>query len=206
MLTVTVAADHHRLATLAGIKAELQVTGGADDAFLSALIDRASATVRAWCSRTFALETLSETFRLSRPDDALLLSRWPVVAVTAIAEAGTTLSAADFETDTGKGLVYRLDGSDNRSRWPAGKIVVEYQAGFILPGENGRTLPEDIEKAATLLVKADYFARSRDPLLKAEDVSAVLSTSYWVGGFGDGGSLPPDVEGLLSRYRQPAMG
>lgn len=206
MLTVTAPADSHRLTTLAAIKGEMRLSGGADDEFLSDLIDRASATIRRWCGRTFALETVRETFRLSAPIETLSLSRWPVVSVASVIEAGNPLAAGDFETEDDTALVYRLTGSDSRRHWPAGKIVVEYQAGYILPGKPGRTLPEDVERATIMLVKAGWFGRSRDPLVRTEDVSGVLSTTFWVGGFGEGASLPPDVEGLLSPHRQPSIG
>ena len=84
--------------------------------------------------------------------------------------------------------------------------MVDYRAGYVLPGEPDRTLPDDIERAAIMLVKAAWFARTRDPLIRSEDVSGVTNTTYWVGGFGNGGSLPPDVEGLLSKHRQPPIG
>lgn len=206
MLTVITPADSHRLTTLAAIKAELRLSGGADDGFLSDLIDRASATVRRWCGRVFALETVRETFRLSAPVATLSLSRWSVVSIVSVTESGNTLTADDFEAEDGEGFLYRLSGSDQRRDWSAGKIVVEYATGYVLPGKPGRTLPEDVEQATLMLVKAGWFARSRDPLVRSEDVSGVLSTTYWVGGFGAGASLPPDVEGLLAPHRQPFIG
>lgn len=206
MLTVTVPADSHRLTTLAAVKGELRLTGGADDEFLSDLIDRASAAVRRWCNRIFAAETVRETFRPTAPADTMALSRWPLVSVVSIIEAGTTLAAAAFEAEHDVGFVYRLTASDDRRTWPAAKVVVEYRAGFLLPGESGRTLPEDVEQAAIMLVKMAWFARTRDPLVKSEDIDGVLSATYWVGGFGGGAALPSDVAGLLTPYRQPALG
>src|SRR5512132_4147159 len=89
---------------------------------------------------------------------------------------------------------------------PSQRSWLDYQAGYVLPGEPGRTLPDDIERAAIMLVKAAWFARTRDPLIRSEDVSGITNTTYWVGGFGNGASLPPDVEGLLAKHRQPVIG
>lgn len=206
MLTVTAPADSHSLTTLEAIKRELCLSGGADDEFLAGLIDQASAAVRTWCGRAFTIEAVSETFRLKRPAESLVLTRWSVVSIDVITEVGTVLAAPDFETETDTGLLYRLSDVDGRVDWCAGKIVVGYRAGYILPGEPDRTLPDDIERAAIMLVKAAWFARTRDPLIRSEDVSGLTNTTYWVGGFGNGGSLAPDVEGLLSKHRQPPIG
>lgn len=72
--------------------------------------------------------------------------------------------------------------------------------GHILPGDPGRTLPYDIERACITLVKAYYFSRQRDPLVKSENIQDAVQSSYWIG------ALPPEVEGILSLHRQPAIG
>jgi hypothetical protein len=207
MLTVIAPAASSDLTTRATVKAELQIAGGGDDDFLSSAITRASAAVSRWCNRVFPLETVRETFRLDRTRPELVLSRFPVVSIASVTVDGTALDpAADFEADGDRGILYRLDSRGKFMCWPSAVVVVEYSAGFLLPGDPNRTLPDDIERAALLLVKAEYFARIRDPLVKSEDVSGALSTSFWVGGFGNGASLPPDVEGFLTPHRNPAMG
>lgn len=202
MLTIVRPAESHRLTTLAVVKGELRLTGGADDAYLAGLVDQASAAVRTWCGRTFAAEAVREAVDAPR-SAGLMLSRWPVVSIEAVTVAGLSCNPALFEADE-SGTFYRLDGAGQRIGWCFGRIVVEYTAGFILPGKPGRTLPEDIERATLTLVKAEFFARTRDPLIRSEDVNGAVSTAYQVGGFGS--SLPPDVEGLLSRHRQVSIG
>jgi hypothetical protein len=44
--------------------------------------------------------------------------------------------------------LWRLDDADCRVAWPAAKIVVAYAAGYVLPGDPQRNLPEDLERAA----------------------------------------------------------
>lgn len=201
-LTIIEAADDKRLTTLPAVKAELQVTNGADDAYLAGLIDQASAAVASWCQRDFAAETVRETFRLAVPDTSIMLARWPVLSIVSITINGQAEDEANAEPETG-GFLYRLNDDGNRVSWPSGRIVVEYRAGYVLPNEPGRTLPADIERAALSLVKAAWFARSRDPLIRSETVEGAGSTDYFSGTVS---RLPPDVESLLSPYRNLTMG
>jgi hypothetical protein len=65
MLTVVDEASSYDLATLAVVKAALGLTGGEEDATLSALITRASAAIAKYCNRVFAQETIEESFRVN---------------------------------------------------------------------------------------------------------------------------------------------
>lgn len=206
MLTVITPATTTALTTLAAVKADLAESGVADDGWLEDAIRRASATVCRFCNRAFALETVRETIRLPTPTDALTLARWPLVSIVSITEAGKPLAGTGYEAERDAGTVYRLTGSDTRRPWPAGKIVVEYQAGYALPGDPVRTLPEDIERAVILLVRHQWHARGCDPLVKAEEVDGVGRVEYWFGGGTKGSALPVEVDALLTPYRQPVMG
>ena len=136
----------------------------------------------------------------------LHLARWPNVALASIGEDGVTLAADDWELDAATGELWRLDGADRRVAWPAAKIVVAYAAGYLLPGDPQRDLPEDLERACLETVKARWFARLRDPLVKSEQVQGITSADYWVPSTGDGDpGLPPSVVGLLQRYRLPIV-
>ena len=206
MLNVITAAASSDLTTRAMVKAELGITGGGDDAWLDTTITRASAAIARWCNRTFALETVRDTFRLDRYLPDLSLSRFPVVSIASVTVAGTALDpAADYEAGADNGLLYRIDSRGKFMCWPSEVVVVEYDAGFVLPGQQGRTLPPDVEQATILLVKETWFARGRDPLVKMEDIAGIGRTDLWVGPRGDD-DMPPDIAGLLSRHRMPAMG
>jgi hypothetical protein len=69
-----------------------------------------------------------------------------------------------------------------------------------------RDLPEDLERACLETVKARWFARLRDPLVKGEQIQGIASADYLAPftGAGDPG-LPPSVVGLLQRYRLPII-
>lgn len=205
MITVTTAASNHDLTTVATAKAALGVSGTADDVFLVELITEASGAIRRYCNRVFAKETVVETIRLSRALDAVNLVRWPVTAVASVVEDGTTLQTVDYETDLETGLVYRLDANDRRRVWTAGKLVITYQAGYILPSAtSGRNLPSDIEAACIALVRFLYFRRGTDPWTRSVDAGAVkLALNADLSG-PDG--LPPEVVALIGPFRVPAVG
>lgn len=205
MLTVTTAATTRRLTTPAALMSELALTDLSREAELLALIDQASAAVATWCDRTLATESVREVFQQTSRAECLVLARWPVIALDYVTISGTAQSLAEVEADE-SGSLYRLDADGNRIEWPSGRIVVAYSGGYSLPGEQGRTLPIDVERAAILLVKSAWFARGRDPMVKSEDIPGVISSTYWIGGLAGGATLPPDVEGLLSRHRSVAVG
>lgn len=196
MLTVITAAASHRLTTPDAVRQHLSIGEEVADAYLGELIDRASAAVGRFCDRAFALETVREVLRQGGGDE-LQLTRWPVLAVQSVA-APDPLAADGYELDGAKGFLLRLGG------WWRGRVEVVYQAGYVLPGQNGRTLPKDVERATLALVAADFHGRGRDPSIRSETVEGVGSSSYTVGGLGDAG-LWADVAGLLWLHRATVM-
>ena len=198
MLTVTTPSTNKRLTTLSAVHTELNNPSHEHDPVLQGYIDAASAAIESFCNVAFARETGSETFRLSQRNDGLVLTRHPVVSVTSIEENGVALTQPDYEIDLESGVVYRLR-DDLASRWFAGKVIVTYQAGYVLPGFAGRNLPADIERAAIMMVVASYTSRGRDPLLKHEEVTNVGAVDYYFAG-SDG--MSPEVSALLKSWRE----
>lgn len=203
IVTVTTAANSNDLTTKAKVKSELGITTTDEDVNIATWITQASAAVAVNCRRTFGLETLSEQFRLSSYiNGRLQLSRFPVSTITSVTENDTLLTATDdYEFDAESGLVTRLSG-DVPARWPWGKIVVVYSAGYDLLD----ALPHPIERAVILLVKHYRSGATRDPMLKAEqtNVPGVLDErqEFWVGGIGGQGGLPTEVSDLIAPYRR----
>lgn len=200
-LTVIEPAVETKLTTLETVWDALAISPGAADTFLDLSIDQASDAICTWCGRTFALETVRETIYSRSFSDGIMLSRWPVVSVISVSMAGADQDVGLIESEDG-GFLHRVDANGARRGWGIGNAVVEYQAGYLLPGTAGRTLPHDIERAAILLVRAAYFSRDRDPSVRTETVEGVGSTSY---GLDSGFTLPPEVEGLLSRHRAASV-
>jgi len=190
------------LTTLATLKAELGISDNSQDAYLTALLAQQSAAVEAYCSRVFGRRAVTDTFRSDVRRARLVLSARPVISVTSVTEAGTVLTAADYEADSAAGLLLRLDGADGPSCWAAGKTVVVYQAGYVLPGEPSPDLPADIERACIDLCVRAHAAKGRDPALRSYQNPDVESLSYFDPDKTElRGGLPADIAGRLDPHR-----
>lgn len=199
ILTVTVPASSTALTDLASVQAELSLPGSEDAGYLQTQIAASSAAIASWCSRVFARETVQEVWRPEIPTEFLMLARVPVASITSVIEDGVTLSASDYEVDPASGFLWRLS-SDQRSWWRARKITVTYAGGYILPPAQGRTLPEDVQRACVLMVAAQYNARGRDPMLRSEAAQDVGQVSYLDPRAGME-AMPPQAAALLQPYR-----
>jgi hypothetical protein len=184
------------LTTLADVKVDLGIAGPAEDATLARYISESSLQLAHACNRVFAQETLSEQFRLDEAKPVLVLARRPA-AITSISEDDAApLTNADWEMDGNGGLLYRLE-DDRRIAWTASKVVVAYSAGFDLPGG----APSDLQKAARTLVRAQWLAKGRDPLVRSESVPGVYEVAYWVGSLPGGAAWPAEIESVIAAYR-----
>ena len=216
MLVVVTPATSTALTTVDSLKAELGLSGDAQDARLGELIDQASSLVAEYCDiplARFGRQALLETFRLEpgRPRDALILSVGPAFGVTAVTEGDVALvPAVDVELDGEAGMLARLR-CDTVVAWCARKVIVAYTAGWILPGDDAYPdatiadrLPKAIERATLETAKALWFgsgATARDPLLRSESTQGVGSTT-WQDGGGASGGVPPAAAAMLGDYRQ----
>jgi hypothetical protein len=196
MLTVVTPATTTRLTTIAAARDHLMVADDVSDILLGDWIDQASASIVEFCGRPFARESVRETFR-GVCGYAIMLSRFPVVGTPAVVMDGTTLAASDLEWDAEAGLLYRMRGLD-RFAWGCRVAAVTYTAGWLLPGQEGRDLPANIEQACLTMIAARYGARGRDPMLRSESTEGVGSAS-WIA-TADMGALPPQAADLLTRY------
>lgn len=193
------------LTTLTRVKAELDITNSTNDALIEQKIEDASSRIQAYLGFALVRETVSETFRAEGYEcvDKLILNRAPVVTVTSVTVDDVALTSSEYEKDEKAGLLHRLDTSGYPMPWEFCKsVVVAYSGGFIMPGESNETLEPAIEAGAVALVRALYFARRRDPLVKSVDIPGVISEQYWIGSMGDVGSLPPDVEAMIAPFRR----
>lgn len=201
-LVVVTPAASTRLTTPARARAMLGLPAG-DDAALGLFIDQASAAVAAHCRRRLAIETVREAF--GEPGGLLgrvVLSRVPVAAIVGVSLDGITLSAAGFALDPSTGHLWPAASPGwSAPVWSGLSLAVEYRGGFVLPSDapEAPTLPPDVERAAILMVGTYLSARARDPLVKAETVEGIGSTSWWVPGAAD--ALPhPEAAQLLQPY------
>jgi hypothetical protein len=199
ILTIVTPATSTALTDVSAAQAELDITGTTDLAYLQHQIAVASAAIVSWCGRVFAREVLREVWRDLCWQEALSLSRFPVVSIASVIEDGVTLASTEYECDLEAGLLYRLS-SDERTRWNARKITVNYTAGYVLPGNDGRNLPYDVQRACTLIVTAQHNARGRDPMIRSESAQDVGQISYLDPRAGME-AMPPQAAALLAPYR-----
>lgn len=199
--TVTTPASELSLLTVEELRAAIGVTDTSQDAALTTLGLRLSASIAEQCGVasdgvhpvTLLSETCSEVFRPARHQQDLILARRPVGEITSVTENGTMLDAADYEIRRGSGILTRLSG-DRFSCFPCGKITIVYVAGF-------ETVPDDLKLAASKLAAALYSETARDPNLKRIDIPDVEMREYWVGP-SDDPLLSAEISDLLAPYRQ----
>jgi hypothetical protein len=214
------AADNYDLVTLDVVKDELQIqlSDTSRDDFLGRTITQVSTLVQNYVKRPFAIETIEDAIYLRRfpyghswrhrsPSGVapLQLSRWPVVNVSSVQQAGASGPVAliedqDFAVDAKPGLLLRLDPLTGAARnWEPFDVVVVYDAGY-------DDVPADVVADALRLIVGRFEGRKRDPLL-LESVQPGFGTQrWWVGGPKGGGTLPAEVQGMLDLYRVPQTG
>lgn len=199
MLMIITPAVTGNLTVLATVKAELGITGSADDAYLEALICQASGMLAAYCGRiTFGTERLRQIERLEQPREAILLKRNLRPRVLSVTEDGTALPASAYELSGA--LLYRLE-AERRVPWAIDrKIEITYDSGYDLLTD----LPHDLERACLEVIKAQYHARGRDPLLRSDSVEGIGS-SAWLDPRAGMEALPPQAAALAAPYRAWAL-
>lgn len=211
-VTVITPATAKRLTTLENVCLDLGRTLGTEaDRQIERFINQASQQAATYCRRTFGRETVRERFDLCRPGaigecGGILLDRSPVVSIASVKAGGLLLAPDAYVTD-GR-MLYRMDGDDRRC-WSGRDLIVQYEAGWLLPGEargnpattTAEDLPADIERAVIQLVGVAISASGRDMMVKSEDVEGIGSTSWYVQGAN--AALPhPEAEATLAQYRR----
>lgn len=145
------------LVTLYEVKLALGLSTSTDEETndkLELMIKWASAEVAAICNRTFAQETVEETFLELDGSGAnrLFLSHWPVTNIDTIEEDGNFLEEdVDYNLDANSGTLTRLGGAV----WNVG-VSVTYTGGYDLP--NGA--PIALQQATMLMTKETYSSSS----------------------------------------------
>lgn len=209
IIKVLVPATEFSLLTLAEAKLMmLNIPGGVPptDEQLQQLINQYSAMVATLCNRTFAKETVRETWRDFEPPYntaslRLFLSHWPVKAadLTSIeAPRGSVLDPSAYELEEKPGKVELFNGACSEP------VVVTYSGGYTLPDE----APNDLKQAVGLLIRqyrqmaiigsglrTIAHKESRVQYFSPKDMMAVQPTT-------GGGSVANALDSLLSHYRR----
>lgn len=197
LVKVTAAPTSASLTTLAAAQAECATS---DD--ISALIDRASAAIAAYCGRAFGLQTIAETFRLGRDSwrwpthlrVAPLVLQYPPVSVISVTEDGTAL-AVDVDYERDGSLLHRLSSSSYRREWYISPTVVTYTTGWTLPD----AVPSDLEAACLVIVRTAFNYIGSDPSVSSDQTFQVGTTNYFARS-ASGFVIDAGVADMLSKY------
>jgi len=195
MLEIITPAASHDLTVLDTARAELGGAAGTTDAEVLALIGQASAACARACNRaTFARERVRQTEAGCAAPSPLVLARDLAPSIVSVADSGATLTTDDYMV--ADGLLWRQPYAW-RTAWGCGPVVVEYDAGFeLLAG-----LPEDIERACLLVLRAWFFGRGRDPTIRSMSSEGIGMTQFAAASGGAEG-LPPEAMALLAPWRR----
>jgi hypothetical protein len=214
LTTVLTPAGTSALTTWEEVKLELGLPDS-DQAWAESAITRMSSLIASYCDRVFGVRSIQDDFVPNEGSrnswigsrEPLVLSTWPVTAVTSVTVDGTALVAdTDYRLDGDDGLLYRLDSDGGIAHWERQPVRAVYSAGYVLPADNGylagsdASLPAELVDAALSLVSGKYFSRRRDPLLRSENVPDVGAAAYWVGSIGDD-AMPANITAILDSYR-----
>lgn len=200
MFQVTEEAGDTSLLTAAELRTAIGLTAadGSQDTKLNEIGPRAFAAITRACRvaadgikvPTLRAETCVDTYRFKSMQTSLVLTRRPIASITSVVENDVTLEATDFEREDAAGILKRLSG-DAFTRWPCGKLVVTYVAGWA-------TVPAELKDIAARLVNTYYLSGGDDPMVKSIDVPGVYSEQRWVDKEADAG-MPDDIMAALER-------
>lgn len=204
------------LTSLLNVKSDLVLSGSVpeDDIYLRRVIKQVSGAIVQYCNRPFAQATYQDLVRPQKMNRMVFIpnrsgyympARSPLVSVTSVTENGVALVAGtDYEVDIDSNTIYRLDSDGNPRDWCGWPLIIVYVAGWTLPPVDNPTLPADVEDAAIRMIKARWFSRDRDPVLKSEDIAGVGKEEYWISNAAEG-AMTPDITDILDNYRYPAL-
>jgi hypothetical protein len=184
------------LISIAEYKVWAGITGTAQDALLTVLVDAVSMEVRRWCDRnlTNGFESVSRTERYDGTgEQTIQLIEWPVASITSVTvytADGTTevLDSSTYRVNGDSGVLSRID--PKRARFPVtafgtvqatfstqpwfedgfDNVQVVYTGGYA-------TIPADLKMACYRLTDLAYSARGRNFGIQSESLGGYSYTN-----------------------------
>lgn len=201
VVTVVTAASSIDLVSLQVAKAELGVSAPDDVIMLKRRITMASDAIARRCNRVLASETVTEQVILDYDQAAFALDRYPISAISAVTVGGSALDPSAWLLDSEAGILRNVSGT-GIGVWASIGATIAYTGGYVLPSG----APPALAEACLVMIRSGWFSRNRDPTVRSKDIYGVMRTDYQVptasSGAGMVGSLPPDVEALISYFRR----
>lgn len=144
----------------------LSLTDTTYDSPLGLIGDLVSSQVESYCHRTFAAATGIEYFDIQPYQDAVFVSRFPIITVAALTMDGTLVAAADYKVYGADGIIKLSDRvtlvnrrGEPRRYFAEGKQTVEvfYRAGYT-------TIPGDLQLAVLSAASRRFGTRDKGGL------------------------------------------
>ena len=186
-------------ATLAELKARLDILDTDDDSVLEAIVEAASRQIDGWCSRTFYAATATRYFTPESIDLLILPDDLMSVTTLKTDEDGdrtyeTTWATTDYDLEPANAATYThiYTAPDGRYGFPTHRRAVEIAGSW----GYASTAPDAINEAC-LLLSARLWKRKDAP--------------FGIAGSSDAGQLQtlpgmdPDVKQLIQPYRKFAL-
>lgn len=177
------------LTTAATVKAYKAITGTELDALIGTLVDRASAAVEAYLSRTILSASHTEV-RDGNGGRSMMLEQYPVTAVSAVTINGQPIPQAIGFGQPGWRMANRsvvLEGY--RFDKGCANVQIDYTAGF-------STVPADIEQAC---IETILLALERRNHIDVSSKSLAGETVSFITA-----DLPPSARKALDPHRRVA--
>jgi hypothetical protein len=209
---------NYDLTTVDAVNLALGITGNtAVDAIMAENITRASRMIGELCDRTFALLTVSESFRMSfyDPVRGLNLRQFPVTQFDSITVGGQSVDAGQYELDMDAGILWLVSGSwawsyysPANSHW-AGEAIVQYSGGYDLPDE----APALLSQACIETLRSQRFNSNRDPAIRStthgdttvsygDYFNRFRLTAAAQGAAPESLVLPPNANDMIQQYKR----
>jgi hypothetical protein len=208
-VTIQTAADLTDLTTVAAVKLTMGTTDTSEyDGLIARLITAATKALMEYSGKKFALQTYVETMT-GADSPILVLSNVPVV--------GTPIVTVDSEPvvdfvvqDAEKGILYRESGWYRVAwlGWNVERMVIPgtdkldiqitYQAGWTMPGDNDRDLPDHYEEACIRTVVAWIRQDQRGGIDVKRRRVGELEVEYFDQGR-RASAIPPDAKSLIGK-------
>jgi len=147
-------------------------------------------------SHTTTIATVDSTTQVTLTDAAL----------TTVTGASYTLDNANFLYKVNKGAGYLSKYlSYCVTPFLAGNVIVEYTCGWILPGQTGANLPEDIQGAVVLhcAYKLEQYRNGDSDMarIRSEEIEDVGRVEYAVTARDYAMGMSGEVRSVLDRYK-----
>ena len=204
------------LTTVLTLRQELGQSDQTKDTLLERYILGASSAIAGYCGRAFHREAMVAERVKGFGGCRLLVSRTPVVSVSAITKDGQTVDATSYYVESaGAGFIYRPNGWDWTAPFRDGlaapgmaageeesSYLVSYVGGWVTPAQSGtgtpalvRDLPNDIEEACIECCVQLFRKRGKRMGLDLEDEAD--SQTQWSGRL-----LTGTARSIMRRYRR----